>query len=797
MSAPIRVQICSERFLSRFGLDRILLLAADHFRAQGAEVSLAALRADPSLVAELGFNVSIAPVPPGYDMQATETFATRFILNEWLSQRPDVLLIGGFPFFDLAARSAMFGVASCYQDVGAVPHDGLPANMAATQQELRRIRALTMPFVDLLLPISDFIRMSQTERDRGHTRGVRTVLLGTDHLPVNAPASDDALVSRLRSEKAKGVRLILSLGRFEDSGYKNSAAGYAIVCKLRDEGHDVKLLILSRPEHITVPVDLADLTILLGNPSDAVLVAVMRECDLGLSTSLWEGFNLPLAEMQQIGKPVLAFSVGAHPEVVADPWFLCQDEAQMIEKARILMGAGTLPPVRSLDKLADYPARLPWARTLERWWEEISALARWNRDRPLPRSGQRLVFIDVTNSTTDPANSGVIRVTRQISRRLQQHPGLDVVLVRWNHERHCYTLIDPNSSQLSNFGGPEDFHHIFYNPETAHIAPDRLLYGTDPRIPIAPVLFLPEVCLDGSLASRINWAKNYGLFVSTVLHDLIPYYHVEYCTRDVIEGYASYIPQILGADQILTNSNYTLMELTRYVEEHRAQMPAEAKAIWLPAQFAHAERVRTSLSPRGEIKILCVSTIEPRKNHKRLVEAYRCLVERRRDLRLKLVLVGNRYVGADELVSQIEAAAREGASIEWRGILTDQELQAEYTTSRFTIYPSVLEGYGMPIMESLWLGKPVICSDSGVMAELAQPGGCLTTDVHDIDAISNAMERLATDDNLLQRLTAEIFTRHLSDWTAYADQIGDELFGLYNPFPRPAATENVATRCHK
>ena len=55
----------------------------------------------------------------------------------------------------------------------------------------------------------------------------------------------------------------------------------------------------------------------------------MANAQLGLSVSHWEGFNLPLAEMQQLRKPVLVLNIGAHPEVVADARQLCADEHDM------------------------------------------------------------------------------------------------------------------------------------------------------------------------------------------------------------------------------------------------------------------------------------------------------------------------------------------------------------------------------------------------------------------------------------------------------------------------------------
>lgn len=88
--------------------------------------------------------------------------------------------------------------------------------------------------------------------------------------------------------------------------------------------------------------------------------------------------------------------------------------------------------------------------------------------------------------------------------------------------------------------------------------------------------------------------------------------------------------------------------------------------------------------------------------------------------------------------------------------------------------------FGIPIVESLWLGRPSLCASDDVMAQLAAGGGCLTVDMTDPAAISNAMERLAVDDDLHVRLCREATSRDLSSWDGYARRIGDALDGLGN-----------------
>ena len=132
--------------------------------------------------------------------------------------------------------------------------------------------------------------------------------------------------------------------------------------------------------------------------------------------------------------------------------------------------------------------------------------------------------------------------------------------------------------------------------------------------------------------------------------------------------------------------------------------------------------------------MLCVSTIEPRKNHRGLIAALDVLSREHPQLEWTMTFVGNRYVGADDLYAYVQEEARRESRIRPAGVVDDATLNRLYEEASFTVYPSVIEGFGLPIMESLWHGRPCICARGSVMGELAAGGGCLATDVTDAEA---------------------------------------------------------------
>jgi glycosyltransferase involved in cell wall biosynthesis len=103
--------------------------------------------------------------------------------------------------------------------------------------------------------------------------------------------------------------------------------------------------------------------------------------------------------------------------------------------------------------------------------------------------------------------------------------------------------------------------------------------------------------------------------------------------------------------------------------------------------------------------------------------------------------------------------------------VTDTELWAAYRIARFTVFPSLLEGFGLPIAESLASGTPVITSSYGSMAEIAAGGGALLVDPRNVDELETEMRRLLEDDDLLERLRKEARARDFGSWDAYANEV--------------------------
>lgn len=163
----------------------------------------------------------------------------------------------------------------------------------------------------------------------------------------------------------------------------------------------------------------------------------------------------------------------------------------------------------------------------------------------------------------------------------------------------------------------------------------------------------------------------------------------------------------------------------------------------LPIDEVAAFRRRQELPERF---ILFVGTLEPRKNLVRLVEAF----ARIRDGRVRLVLAGGRGWLYDELFARVEALGLREEVI-FPGYVRNDELPLWYNAAELLAYPSLYEGFGLPVLEAQACGTPVLTSNLTSLPEAAGDGALLV-DPHDVEALSVRLSRLLVDRPLREEL---------------------------------------------
>ena len=146
--------------------------------------------------------------------------------------------------------------------------------------------------------------------------------------------------------------------------------------------------------------------------------------------------------------------------------------------------------------------------------------------------------------------------------------------------------------------------------------------------------------------------------------------------------------------------------------------------------------------------MLAVGTLEPRKNLLQALAAHAALPEHARKA-VPLVVAGMKGWLSQELEARIRAAEERG-EVRWLGYVPAEDLPQIYSAARLLVYPSLYEGFGLPVLEAMASGIPVITSDQASLPEVAGDAGIMV-DPRDCDALRDAMLRLIEDEKELQR----------------------------------------------
>jgi alpha-1,3-rhamnosyl/mannosyltransferase len=158
---------------------------------------------------------------------------------------------------------------------------------------------------------------------------------------------------------------------------------------------------------------------------------------------------------------------------------------------------------------------------------------------------------------------------------------------------------------------------------------------------------------------------------------------------------------------------------------------------------------------------LTVSTLEPRKNLRTLLAAYGALSPQERAV-MPLVVVGAKGWG-DAGLKGIDALVAEG-NVRFTGYVTDEQLATLYTGTRMMLYPSTYEGFGMPVIEALACGAPVIGSNAASIPEASGGLGILVEPL-DVDGWRDALGRALSDEPLTAPLARPRRREHATAWT--------------------------------
>lgn len=257
----------------------------------------------------------------------------------------------------------------------------------------------------------------------------------------------------------------------------------------------------------------------------------------------------------------------------------------------------------------------------------------------------------------------------------------------------------------------------------------------------------------------------------------------------------AYIMRVLPAMMRRLDRVIAVSESTRRDLESFARVPPERIAVihngadltrFTPAQPEEAVAdMRARLGIDGPYLLYTARLEHPGKNHVRLLEAFAEL-RRRHDLPHRLVLAGGRWSGAEAIDARIAELGVADAVV-LPGFVPHELLPALYAGAEVFVFPSLFEGFGIPVLEAMASGTPVCAANTSSIPEVVGDAGLLF-DPKEPAAIADALERLLTDAALRARLAEVGLARAAGfTWDRAAAAVLDELEALAQAGPRRAA----------
>ena len=254
-----------------------------------------------------------------------------------------------------------------------------------------------------------------------------------------------------------------------------------------------------------------------------------------------------------------------------------------------------------------------------------------------------------------------------------------------------------------------------------------------------------------------------------LFHDAIALKFPELSAPKTAARFPTYLQELTRFDGIAAvseDSRDTLIDYWRWLGlTDVPPVVAIPLGIDLPA---HANQVDapTANAPT----LLCVGTLEGRKNHLSLLDACERLWRDGRQFQLRLIGLAQSETG-QKVVERIHALQAAGNPLRYDGPVDEPTLTQAYRNCHFTIYPSLIEGFGLPVLESLAHGKPCICSNRGALGESAAGGGCLALPHVDAAHLAGAIATLLNQPSRHAALVAEARRRTYKTWSSYTDEL--------------------------
>lgn len=381
------------------------------------------------------------------------------------------------------------------------------------------------------------------------------------------------------------------------------------------------------------------------------------------------------------------------------------------------------------------------------------------------------MLLDLSHTSHSGARTGIQRVCRALHEEWVRRRGGTAIL--WDPYREAWRpLLERESATLAATRPTKKRGARWSWSQRLQGRWAKFTREPEPDLGNGGFLLVPEVF---SPAVARSLSRLFGKVDSprvAVFHDAIALRLPELSPPGTVARFPGYLQELTQFDAVAAvseDSRQSLLEFWQWSGVAKAPpvftVPLGIDAVPLSTQSAVPPPRRSE-----RLGVLCVSSLEGRKNHLALLEA--CERLWREGLVFDLHLIGllqpQTGLNAKAKIDALQAA---GHPVRYDGPVDEATLEEAYRNCDFTVYPSLLEGFGLPVLESLRRGRPCVCTHTGAIGESAKGGGCLTVPEPTVDALSEALRRMLSDEALRSRLQGEATRRTYRSWKDYADDI--------------------------
>jgi glycosyltransferase involved in cell wall biosynthesis len=383
------------------------------------------------------------------------------------------------------------------------------------------------------------------------------------------------------------------------------------------------------------------------------------------------------------------------------------------------------------------------------------------------------ILLDLSHTSHTRARTGIQRVARSLWREL----GPAATPITYDPHQSLWRPLDP--WEIKNLATD-----AFSQKRGASWPVSAQLRGHARRLLGAPArharfptsdrsgVLLPEL-FTATVAAQLP-----ALFAATtgpraaVFHDAIALKFPELTPAKTVARFPAYLRELLAFDGIAANSEDSRATLLGYwdwlgvPEKDRPVVTAIPLGIDAPPPVSSPAPLQSQPRPI----VLSVGSLEGRKNHLALLDACEALWSRGTSFELHLVGLSHPQTGRAAL-ARVHALQAAGRPLRYSGPVTEADLAAAYAACAFTVYPSLIEGFGLPVLESLARGKPCVCSAHGALGEAARDGGCISLDRVDAPALTATLARLLATPAELTALAHAARARRFRSWTDYTRDV--------------------------